>query len=110
MAKLAELPGKTLLILVRVYRYALSPMLGQHCRFHPSCSAYAEQALRQHGAIKGLSLSLWRLLRCNPFSRGGYDPVPGDLFESKEPVTGASCPPIETIIDPNFINPKGSRL
>jgi len=77
MAKIGEYPGKALLTLVRAYRYVLSPMLGQHCRFHPSCSSYMEQALRQHGAFKGLGLGLWRILRCNPFGRGGYDPVPG---------------------------------
>jgi len=102
MAKLGEYPGKTLLILVRAYRYALSPMLGQHCRFHPSCSAYAEQALRQHGAIKGLGLGLWRLLRCNPFSTGGYDPVPGTATTSHRST--------DIFPDPNFIDPKGTRL
>jgi len=51
-------------------------MLGQHCRFHPSCSQYAIDALRTRGVAAGSALALWRLLRCQPFSRGGYDPVP----------------------------------
>ena len=62
--------------LIRVYQYTLSPMLGQRCKYYPSCSNYAIGAIRSHGPIKGLGLASWRLLRCNPFSNGGYDPVP----------------------------------
>ncbi len=62
--------------LIGVYQYTLSPMLGQRCKYYPSCSNYAIGALREHGPIKGISLAGWRLLRCNPFSDGGYDPVP----------------------------------
>jgi len=51
-------------------------MLGQHCRFHPSCSQYAIEALRGRGVLTGSALALWRIARCQPFSRGGYDPVP----------------------------------
>ena len=51
-------------------------MLGQHCRFHPSCSQYAIDALRLHGVLFGSILAVWRILRCQPFSRGGHDPVP----------------------------------
>jgi putative membrane protein insertion efficiency factor len=65
-----------LIACVRAYRYLLSPYLGQHCRFHPTCSAYAIEALEHHGSLRGLKLALWRLLRCHPFSEGGYDPVP----------------------------------
>ncbi|HKZ33153.1 MAG TPA: membrane protein insertion efficiency factor YidD [Vicinamibacteria bacterium] len=54
----------------------LSPLLGGHCRFWPSCSAYAEEAIRRHGARRGAALALARLLRCQPFHRGGIDPVP----------------------------------
>ena len=61
---------------IRLYQRGISPMLGQHCRFHPSCSQYAIDALRAHGVLAGSALALWRLLRCQPFSRGGYDPVP----------------------------------
>jgi hypothetical protein len=65
-----------LIALIRVYQYAISPMLGQRCKYYPSCSNYAIGALREHGAIRGIGLASWRLLRCNPFSDGGYDPVP----------------------------------
>jgi putative membrane protein insertion efficiency factor len=62
--------------LIRVYQYAISPMLGQRCKYYPSCSNYAIGAIREHGPIKGIGLAGWRILRCNPFSNGGYDPVP----------------------------------
>jgi putative membrane protein insertion efficiency factor len=67
---------RVLLALVLVYRRVLSPGLGNHCRYHPSCSAYAQGCLQRHGPLRGSALAIWRLLRCNPFSRGGYDPVP----------------------------------
>ncbi len=68
---------QTLLItLLRVYRGVLGPWLGSHCRFSPSCSCYAEQALGVHGAWRGGVLALKRLLRCHPWHVGGYDPVP----------------------------------
>jgi len=59
-----------------LYRYTLSPLLGSNCRFHPSCSVYAMEALRKHGLFGGLGLSIWRVLRCNPWCAGGHDPVP----------------------------------
>ncbi|MGC3962644.1 MAG: membrane protein insertion efficiency factor YidD [Rhodocyclaceae bacterium] len=64
------------LALIRFYRYAISPMLGNRCRFYPSCSCYAEEALRRHGLFRGGALAVWRILRCNPWSVGGPDPVP----------------------------------
>lgn len=66
-----------LLGLVRFYRRAVSPVLSPRCRFEPCCSAYAEEAILVHGAGRGGLLALWRLLRCQPFARGGIDPVPG---------------------------------
>ena len=68
--------AKLLMVLVRGYQIAISPLLPPTCRFHPSCSQYALEALREHGALRGLGLTLWRLLRCHPFHPGGYDPVP----------------------------------
>jgi putative membrane protein insertion efficiency factor len=68
--------SRLLSFLVAVYRYSVSPMLGMHCRFHPSCSAYALDALERHGAMRGGWLALRRLARCHPWHPGGHDPVP----------------------------------
>ena len=67
---------RLLIGLIALYRYAFSPLLGQSCRFHPSCSCYAQEALQKHGAARGLLLTLTRLSRCHPWHPGGYDPVP----------------------------------
>ena len=68
---------KTLLLgMLNVYRYLLSPWLGRHCRFEPSCSRYAIEAVEKHGAGQGGWLATKRLLRCHPWCAGGYDPVP----------------------------------
>ncbi len=61
---------------IRFYRYFISPLLGQNCRFAPSCSAYALEALAVHGALRGTALGAWRILRCNPWGGSGFDPVP----------------------------------
>ncbi len=63
-------------MLIRFYRAAISPLLGANCRFIPTCSAYAMQAIEKYGAWKGGWLALRRILRCHPFCKGGYDPVP----------------------------------
>ncbi|BAL26882.1 membrane protein insertion efficiency factor YidD [Azoarcus sp. KH32C] len=65
-----------LLGLLRVYRYVVSPMLGRNCRFYPSCSVYAVEAVERHGALRGGWLAVKRVGRCHPFHPGGYDPVP----------------------------------
>ncbi len=65
-----------LMFAIRLYRWTISPWLGPTCRFHPSCSEYGIEALRTHGALRGLWLIAGRLLRCHPFHPGGYDPVP----------------------------------
>ena len=65
-----------LLVLIRGYQLLVSPLLGPRCRFHPSCSQYALEAIRVHGTARGTWLALRRLLRCHPFHHGGYDPVP----------------------------------
>lgn len=65
-----------LLLIVRVYRKTLSPMVGWHCRFQPTCSVYAEEALRLHGGFRGGWLAVRRLCRCHPWGGSGYDPVP----------------------------------
>ncbi|MEM8884141.1 MAG: membrane protein insertion efficiency factor YidD [Planctomycetota bacterium] len=66
-----------LLAMIRLYQKLLSPLLGSHCRFEPSCSQYGLEAIDRHGSVKGSLLTAWRILRCNPFTRGGQiDPVP----------------------------------
>jgi putative membrane protein insertion efficiency factor len=70
---------KLLLLFIRLYQLLLSPFLGTHCRFQPSCSCYAQDALKTHGAFTGSALTLKRLLRCHPFAQAGYDPVPTHL-------------------------------
>lgn len=61
---------------IHVYRYLISPLLGPHCRFHPTCSVYAIEAIEQHGPLRGIWLAVRRIARCHPFHPGGYDPVP----------------------------------
>ena len=65
-----------LILLIRVYQRRISPLFPPCCRFYPTCSHYAVEALRTYGIVRGLALSMWRILRCNPWCRGGYDPVP----------------------------------
>ena len=60
---------------IRAYQLLLSPLVGQRCKYYPSCSEYAAQAIQRYGILRGLVLAGWRLLRCNPWSRGGFDPV-----------------------------------
>lgn len=72
------------IVLLRVMRLLLVPFQSQVsltprvCKYEPSCSCYGEEAIRRHGVVRGSALALWRVLRCNPWSKGGYDPVPGD--------------------------------
>jgi hypothetical protein len=60
---------------IRLYQRLISPALPRRCKYEPTCSAYAAQAIREFGPLRGVVLAVWRLLRCNPFSHGGYDPV-----------------------------------
>ncbi len=60
---------------IRLYQRLIAPMLGEHCKYYPSCSEYAAQAIRDYGILRGVILAGWRLLRCNPWSHGGFDPV-----------------------------------
>ena len=73
---LRRLPQQLLMFAVKAYRLLLKPWLGNACRFEPTCSAYALQALEQHGAVVGATLAAGRVLRCNPWCDGGCDPVP----------------------------------
>lgn len=65
-----------LLLPIRFYRRFISPLLPPSCRFTPTCSQYGMEAIQKHGPIKGLALTIWRILRCNPWGGSGYDPVP----------------------------------
>jgi uncharacterized protein len=71
------------------YRRYVSPALPARCRFYPSCSAYAQESLERHGALRGTALAVWRILRCHPFHPGGYDPVPDPIRHRPADVTGA---------------------
>ncbi len=74
---MSDRPLRAVLIgLIHLYRWLLSPLLGPCCRYHPSCSAYAIEAIRRHGVLRGGGLALRRLLRCHPGHPGGLDPVP----------------------------------
>jgi len=68
--------ARAVIFFIRIYQFFLSPFLGKNCRFYPSCSQYAVEALEKYGFFKGSLLALKRILRCHPFHPGGYDPVP----------------------------------
>ena len=81
----SRLLSRPLIALVRVYRVAISPWLGMNCRYQPTCSEYAMEALRTHGAFKGTGLAVRRIGRCHPWGGSGYDPVPGSRGEDDDP-------------------------
>ncbi len=74
---------KLLLTVIKLYQLILSPALGCHCRFIPSCSEYAAEAINEYGIIKGIKLTITRLLRCHPAGGCGYDPVPSKIVKGK---------------------------
>lgn len=76
MSYVARMLAAAMLAAIRAYRFVVSPLFGPACRFHPSCSRYAEQAIGTHGPVRGAILALRRLGRCHPFHPGGFDPVP----------------------------------
>lgn len=78
-----------LILLVRAYQVCLSPFLGQNCRFYPSCSHYAVEAIGRHGALKGGMLAARRLCKCHPWHPGGVDPVPDSLQD--KPASACAC-------------------
>lgn len=96
LARLSRLPAQLLTLLVRAYQLLLSPLFAGSCRFYPSCSAYAVQALHGHGAVRGTWLTLRRLSRCHPWNPGGVDEVPQSrrgATVSPPPGDGAAAPP-----------------
>jgi putative membrane protein insertion efficiency factor len=70
---------------IRLYQRVISPALPRRCKYHPTCSAYAVEAIRSYGILRGSVLAAWRLLRCNPFSHGGYDPVSAQTLFRRPP-------------------------
>ena len=85
-----HIPRVLALLPIRIYQRLVSPLIGQRCRYYPSCSEYAVQAVQGFGILRGLVLAGWRLLRCNPWSRGGFDPVEDQrLFSPRAPAPGA---------------------
>ncbi|MDP9139727.1 MAG: membrane protein insertion efficiency factor YidD [Pseudomonadota bacterium] len=87
---LASLSATVLVALIRVYQIAISPILGPRCRFYPSCSQYAIEAIRLHGGLRGGWLAARRIVRCHPLNPGGYDPVPVSTTKARA-AAGASC-------------------
>ena len=83
-ARVWHLPADLLVCLVRVYQVWIFPMTPPTCRYSPTCSQYAIEAVRERGAVVGLVLTLWRLLRCNPWQSGGWDPVPDRMDRRSE--------------------------
>jgi putative membrane protein insertion efficiency factor len=81
---------------IRAYQVFISPALPRRCKYEPTCSLYAVQAIRRFGILRGLALAGWRLLRCNPFSHGGYDPVEAQrLFRPR--TVPSDAPPARTV-------------
>jgi putative membrane protein insertion efficiency factor len=72
--QLRKMPGNVLIVAARVYQWTLSPLIGRHCRFEPTCSNYFIQAVEKYGAIRGTWRGICRIARCHPFHPGGYDP------------------------------------
>jgi len=79
----------TLVALIRLYRSTIGLLLGGRCRFHPSCSAYAEQAIAELGVLRGGSLALWRVVRCGPWTAGGIDHPPVAVYDEITPSDGS---------------------
>lgn len=74
--KICDLITKIMIVVVKLYKMVISPLIPPSCRFSPTCSIYCIEALQKHGLLKGTLLTVKRILRCNPLCRGGYDPVP----------------------------------
>jgi putative membrane protein insertion efficiency factor len=95
----AGAPARLALVgLIRLYRLTLSGWLGGQCRFSPTCSRYAEEAISTHGATKGVLLATRRVLRCNPFGRGGPDPVPAPRHAYDTTIRWATSRPLSHVI------------
>jgi hypothetical protein len=90
MSPLRTVARAVFVLPIKLYQKTVSPLTGSRCKYYPSCSEYAVQAISKFGILRGLVLAGWRLLRCNPWSHGGFDPVEDQrLFRSRTPVAGA---------------------
>jgi putative membrane protein insertion efficiency factor len=85
---MSRFPRTFLLTLLRGYKWAVSPLLPPACRYVPTCSEYAAEAIERYGAFRGSAMAVWRVLRCHPFVRGGYDPVPTNLAAAAADIDG----------------------
>jgi putative membrane protein insertion efficiency factor len=92
---MTRFPRTFLLTLLRGYKWAVSPLLPPACRYVPTCSEYAAEAIDRYGAFRGSAMAVWRVLRCHPFVRGGYDPVPlnnaVDAVPASHGAAGGGC-------------------
>lgn len=89
-----SLPAEVAVGVVRAYQWTIRPVIGSNCRFWPSCSDYAIEAFRNHGALRGGTLTTWRILRCNPWHEGGVDPVPEPRHpEPRQPMRHSETEP-----------------
>ncbi|MBM3216202.1 membrane protein insertion efficiency factor YidD [Candidatus Poribacteria bacterium] len=91
------MPVQVALGAIRAYQLLLSPVLGSSCRFQPSCSQYASEAIRVHGLAAGVRLAARRIARCHPWHPGGYDPVPGDIDSRRSQSRGRQAPVRQTM-------------
>ena len=85
---------RLMVLLIRGYALLISPFLGNNCRYYPSCSAYTQEAIERHGALRGLWLGIKRISRCHPFHEGGYDPVPPARHEARTGSSRDAGPPV----------------
>lgn len=88
--RVTRIPAVVVMAALRAYKRAVSPLFLPACRYTPTCSEYALEAVDRHGVLRGSALAVWRLLRCHPFVRGGYDPVPVPSSEHDPHVCGAA--------------------
>ncbi len=100
MSPIAHIPARILITLVRAYRLLVSPFLAPSCRFQPTCSAYAVEALRRHGGLRGTWLAIRRIGRCHPWGGSGYDPVPDRSDRHRPCGQDMAGPAPRTNVDP----------
>jgi uncharacterized protein len=92
--RLSKIPSAALIVLLRGYKRVVSPFLLPACRYTPTCSEYALEAIARHGVLRGSAMAAWRLLRCHPFARGGYDPVPLHAHDPRTFLSGEDRPEV----------------